>query len=338
MYRLLKKYKLITVLPFEDTFFYTLKLPKKVRLTKELIELNYAKYSPFAHPNSLAAYHSNHISIWFYIQEIQTPIVIPESYLFFKELAKRAEDAVYILSEEIQKILIIKDGLLYKCFTQKHLDETMLQLICDESELYNVVKIDAEQTQQIKQKSYENLVLKDIYTFNTLVLDRKVLLQKAVEKLSYPVAALLLLSLFASYFNEKWLTQKIENLKSEYLLEKSKNEETSQYIAAHNEEVKQWSEFIDKELLFLPPHLVLDEVYTTIKEDEDAYLSYFSLAGNLLVIKIYTSLNPVIILNRLNGIEYFSRVAIKDSRNTKTKTKIITYDIELKKVKELAHE
>lgn len=338
MYRLLKKYRLITVLPFEDTFFYTLKLPKKVRLTKELIELNYAKFSPFSHPNSLAVYSNDQIYIWFYAEQVQTPIVIPESYIFFKELLKRNENAVYVLSGKVQKVLVIKENLFHNCFTQKSLDDTMLKLICDESQVYNIVHIDAEKTQALKQRSLENLLFRDIYTFNNLVLDRKVILQKAVEKLSYPVAALLLLSLFASYFNEKWLTQKIENLKSQYLLEKSKSEETSQYIAAHNEEVKQWSEFVDKELVFLPPNIVLDKVYGTIQEGEDAHLSYFSLAGNLLVIKMYTSLNPVVILNRLNAIDYFSRVAIKDSRNTKTKTKIITYDIELKKVKELVHE
>jgi len=135
--------------------------------------------------------------------------------------------------------------------------------------------------------------------------------------------------------NSNILESEINELNNIYTAEKIKNKEIKKYIKKHNSQVKIWKEFVSKELVFVGPIILLDNIYEIFKEGEKAYLMSISINATKMNIKIQTDLNPVEFLNRLNEIKYFSRVVIQNTRKPRNNLPIISYDIDVKMIKDL---
>ena len=103
MYKTLCKYNLVAILPFKDTFFYAQVLPKKAKPTKQLLSLNYSRLSPFNEPKIINILEKNYLMLWFYKTILNAPIIIPESYIIFKELNANSKNAIYIIFDDIYK-------------------------------------------------------------------------------------------------------------------------------------------------------------------------------------------------------------------------------------------
>ncbi len=335
MYKILSKYNFITILPFEDTFFYTTTLPKKIKFSKELIELNYLKYSPYSSSNIINRVDSQHLMLWYFKERVDSAVIIPESYLLYEELKKNREDAVYIVNDTIVKIIVIKESKLLSAFTLDNLDEMVINLTMDEFQVFKRVEVDKESYNKLTENSLNELSLKEVFKFNQLSLDRKDLLKVAVDKLSYPLSLLVLLAMLVSYTQTALLKSEIEDLKESYKSKKDENREIKKYVKEHNKEVKKWKEFIKKELRYIGPITILDALYTIFKDDEKAYLTSVFINENRLQIRIQTDINPVEFLNRLNKIDYFSNVVIQNTHKPRNKMKITSYDITLKMMKDI---
>jgi len=335
MYRVLSKYNLITLLPFTNTFFYTTKLQKKVKLSSELLKINYVKYSPFVNPNIITLTSDEQLMIWFYNKKIETPIVVPESYLLFKELNKNNQDAIYIVHDTIIKILIIKESHLISAFTLNTVGEESILLSMDEYNISKRVDIQLQEYQILKQSSLQKLTLSDIYHFNQLNFDRKTLLPKFVDYAAYPITALIVFAILVSYTQEKLLISKIENLKETYTREKTKNQEIKTFIKNHNKKVKKWQNFVKKELTYVSPIALLTSLYSIFDDDIRAHLVDVSINSNKMLVKIATDENPILFLNKLNNIKYISSVIIQNSFKPRNSMKIISYEIEIKMLKDV---
>jgi len=335
MYKILLKYNIITVIPFNETFFHAVTLPQKIKLTKQLLFLNYAKYSPFKNPNIINLASDKHLMLWFYKEKIDTSIVIPESYLAYKALKKEALDAMYVIKDDTYKIIIIKNSKLINAFTLDNIDELTLKLTMDEYKISTKKELSLQRYQDLLQQTKESLSFQDLYYFNTLDLDKKVLFNAFIDKASYPLAALVILAMLVSFIQESFLESKIQTLEATYLSEKNKNKDIKKFIHRHNASVKKWKNFVQKELVYFGPSLLLQELYSIFREDEKGYLLDVSLNGDKLLVKIQTDVNPILFLNRLNEIKYFKRVVIQNTYKPRNAMKIISYDIEVKKIKEL---
>lgn len=333
MYRILSKYNLITVLPFIDTFFHSAQLQKKVKLSSELLKINYSKYSPFINPNIITLTSDKQLMLWFYTKKIKTPIIILESYLLFKELNKNNQDAIYIIHDTIIKILIIKESHLISAFTLNSVDEESILLSMDEYNISKRVDIQLQEYQTFKQSSLQKLTFSDFYHFNQLNFDRKTLLPNFIEYASYPIAILIIFAILVSYTQEKMLTSKIENLKVSYTKEKAKNQEIKTFIKKHNKKVEKWKNFVQKELTYVDPITLLTSLYGIFDKDTKAYLTDVSINGNKMLVKLATDENPVLFLNKLNNIKYISSVIIQNSSQPRNLMKIISYEIEIKMLK-----
>lgn len=333
MYRILSKYNFITVLPFQETFLHASTLHKNVKLSKELLRLNYLKYSPFTNPNIITFTQEKSIILWFYKQAVQTPVVVPESYLLFKELKNRQANAIYVIYDDVVKVLIIKESLLVSTFTLEALDDNAIAISMDEFQIFKRVDISADEYSALKASALASLNVKELLQFNQLNLDKKILLNRFVEYASYPVAGLIAFAILVSYTQESMLKREIESLKETYKVEKSKNQEIKELINEHNSEVRKWESFASNELAYVEPITLLESVYSIFKDEENAHLVDLSITTNKMSLKITTDKNPVVFLNRLNEIKYFSSVIIQNTHAPKNSMKIITYDIEIKMLK-----
>ena len=335
MYRILSKYNLITILPFQDTYFHASALHKNIKLSNDLLRLNYLKHSPFTNPNIITFTQEKSLMIWFYKQEVNTTIVIPESYLLFKELKDTHTNAIYVIHDEIVKVLIIKESRLVSAFTLAVLDESAIAISMDEFQISKRVDMDSSEYAKLKTNALASLRFKDLYQFNQLDLDKKTLLNRFVDYASYPLAGLIAFAILVSYAQESVLNAEIENLKESYEIEKSKNTEVKEYIKEHNANVKKWKGFVSKELVYVGPIVLLESLYGIFKEEENAHLVDVTINANKMSIKLTTDKSPVVFLNRLNEIKYFSSVIIQNTYKPRDSMKIITYDIEIKTLKDV---
>lgn len=336
MYNILSKYNFITVLPFSSTFFHATILPKKLKFTKELLALNYSKFAPYQNPNIINLSNDKHLMLWFYKQEVDSLIVVPESYIIYKELKPNKQDSIYIMQDiNIIKVIIIKNQQLINVFTLDTFDEEVITLSMDEAQVFNKIHINSNEYATLKEKALNSLTLKEFYLFHRLDLDRKKILNQLIDKTSYPLAFFIIFAIFVSYLQENMLESKIDTLKERYKTQKSKNSEIKTYIKTHNKEVKKWKLFVQKELVYIEPMKILDKIYTIFKEDDKAYLVDILINGDKASLRIQTDMNTITFLNRLNDIKYLKRVVIQNTYKPKNEMKIIYYDIEIKKFKEI---
>lgn len=335
MYKILAKYGFITILPFEDTFFYATSLPKDIKFSQELLRLNYLKYSPYQNSNILSILKNRQLMLWFHKTSVASPIIMPESYILFKELKNRNQNAIYIIHDRVIKVLVIKDSQLLSSFTLDALDDATIALSRDEYQVSKVIKINKAEYEELKRVSLNKLTLKELYEFNQLELDRKTILNSFVEKASYPLSALVVFAIFVSYIQSSFLQKEIDDLKKTYTIEKDKNRDIKHFIKEHNSQVEKYQDFTKKELMQVEPLALLKSVYTIFKDDEKAYLIDVSVSENKMLLKIQTDVNPVVFLNRLNEIKYFSRVVIQNTHKPKKEMKIISYDLDVKMIKDI---
>ncbi len=335
MKKFLLQYNFITILPFEETFFHALTLPKKIKLSKELLKINYLKYSPRKNINIIGHVHKKHLMLWFYTKNITSPIIVPESFLLYKELKKRSGNALFIIKSSVYKILIVKDGYLVSAFTTQILDDEMLSISSDEFSISNTIHIDEIEYKEVFQSAFKSLSIEEIYQFNQFDLDTKTIAKKVFEYGAYPLSFLLVFMMLVNYIHGSSLQSQIERLKENYIAQRDKNKKISQDIRKHNKDVKKWQEFVNKELLYTDPLTVLNDIYKIIKPKEKATLQDVSVNEKDVTLKLQTNLSPVIFLNRLSKIPYIQTVIIQNSFKQRNGNKIITYTIALKPLKEL---
>lgn len=334
MFNILKKYNLITVLPFENTFFYTVVMPKQVKLTKEVVSLNFLKFSPYKNPSIIIKFINKKMLLWFYESDIKTAVAIPESYIAYKGLLNNKEDdALYVINDETIKVIAIKNSSFVGAFTLKNIDENTIKISMDEYELNKKVFISKDEYYSILEASKESLNFSDIYSFSQLDLDKKNILKKLIDVSSYPIAGAIVLAIFISYVQGSILNQELDELTSRYQEEKAKNKEIKQEIKKHNKEVKKYKSFIDTELKFIQPISILESIYGIFEKGDKATLKYITINDTNIKLIINTDENPVKYLNRLNSINYFKQVIIQSTRKPKHGLKSITYEIETKLLK-----
>jgi len=335
MYKFLIKYDFLFIIPFEETYFYTTLLPKKVKFSREILKLNYLKFSPYQETYITHILQKNLLYLWFYEKKRTQKILIPESYLAYKILKEKNENTLYIINDKPLKVLIIDNGKLVSTFTMDTYSELTITLSMEEFQISHKVEISQEEYSALITQSLQSLKIKELIAFNQLTLDKKTLLNNIIENFTYPFVTLVLLSMIVSYTQTLYLKTQIDELKSVYKEKKELNKDKKQALKKHNKEIKKYKKFIKKELQFIGPITLMDALYTVFKNDDTAYLTLFRLRENILEIRIQTNMNPILFLNRLNTLKYFKSVVIKNTYKPRNSMKIVTYEIEVKKIEEL---
>lgn len=330
MKNILLKYNLIKIVAFEDTFFHTSVFPKKVKFSKELLRLNFGKYSPFLNPHILSYFADKRAMVWFYKKNIKAPFVIPESFFLANELKKQKQDAIYVINDDIIKILVIKDDKLLDAFTIDRLDKQGLQLIINKHQISDITHIEKNQYEYLYKTALKNLSLKDIYEFRQYDFNIKTISKDLLNQLSYPLSALIVFAILLNFAHGILLDKKIKALKTQYLNEKSKNQTVKNEIRTHNIKIRKWKNFIQTELIYPMPLMLLNDIYKIFKPSDKATIKDISIENGKMTLRLQTNTNPVIFLNRLSKIKYLQNVIIASSFKRKGKVTIVTYEIDIK--------
>ena len=326
-----KKYflsKFVNILSIEDSYFFKIEFNKKVKLTDELIDLNYKKYSPYKNPYFTTLMEDKNLYIWFYEKKLNGNIIIPEAYLLFdlyKE--KNPNSLLYIESNGTFIVIIIKDKILENSYSLFDVDEDLISMEMNRYALTSLKKIDKQEYLRSRKEAVENIGFKELYKWNNLELDNTTLLPQLVNSLAYPIAFLLFFIMGVEIYHANDVEKRLTSTEERYSVIKSKNDDIREKINYENENEKKWVDFAQKELPFVDPIEMFMRISKAFSSHKVTFTS-FSIVGSTLKITIKTKEDFIVGVNILNSIKGLKNIALKYS-NKKRET--ASYEATLEK-------
>lgn len=328
----LKKFHLLGVVSCDDTSYLNVVLPEKVKLTNELVRLNYDKYSPFISPKFVTFPEKSYLMLWFMRSKNDASIIIPECYLLFKSLKNRKKDCIYILNNQKINVFIIKNNQLLASYVLNVLDDTLIQLSKDEYLIEEIEEIEEIEVNKMKEESINSLTMNEIYHFIQVNMDMKSISKFIVEKFTYPIVGLIVFSLFVNFIQGMYLESKIKTLEHKYLQEKAENKELRGYIKKYNIKAKKYELFIQNELAYPSVASIMEAIYKTLKDSKDIVIDSMNINGDKMLLRIRTSKSAISYLEKLNSIAYFKEILIQKNIRLTKNTKMVDFSIRLRKV------
>lgn len=305
--------KLIDTLKVEDSFFYKVKFEKKVKLTDELIALNYKKHAPFKNPSLVTLMEEQSLYIWFYEHELNSNVVIPEGYLLFNAFKAQYPNALlFIEAYETFIVLIIKDGILENSYVMREEDEMLISMEMNRYNLEHFQKIDKKAYLQIKQKSLESIGVQDLYRWSSVNVEHEKLLPTMVNTLAYPFAFLLFFIMAVETYHLNEVKKRLTIVEDKYSLIKSKNDDIREKINHENEKEQKWITFAQRELPYADPIESFLNISKAFSDKKFIFKS-FSIMGSKVKMTLETKEDFIVGVNLLNNIEGLKNVALKAS-------------------------
>ena len=263
--RLLKK-KIIMLSSFEDSFFLYKKLDKKIKLTDDIIELNYAKESPYHYSTQVitSVIDGNNLYLWFQKSEVSLRFV-PESLVLFRKLSSEGNNKIYIFKGAKQKVLIIKDKLLVASFLKREVSSNDISLMQNEYFVDDVEFFEEDEYQKSLDNGLKFLTYNDLLNILNIKINIKEWFNRFIQDsaLAFLIASILLVVTIGGYdFYKQDLNEK--------LLHTYKN--TSNTIVEmkeninKNEELNQVFTALKKEFYYMDKSMIISQILETTAE------------------------------------------------------------------------
>lgn len=326
----LKKYllsKFIYVLPIEDSFFFKAKFEKKVKLSDELIGLNYKKHAPFKNPFFTTLMENKNLYIWFYQKEIDAKLILPEGYLlfsFFKD--KNPNTLLSIEANNGYLILVIKDDVLVNSYDLVEEDEALIAIEMNKHGLSSCLKVTQKEYMKAKDEAFNALSFQDLYKWANFNIENRDLLSTILNRVSYPLAFLLFFMMALEIYHVNKVEERLAEVEASYSEAKSKNDDIREKINSENEKEQKWIEFVHRELPYADALTMMTTISKAFSQKEFVFKS-FSIVGSRVKLDMTTKENFIVGLNILNKIDGLKNVALK---RTNKKRKTVSYEATIK--------
>jgi hypothetical protein len=329
--QLLLQYDILKVIPMQESFFKVSTLTQKVKLSPELVQLNYEKLSPLANPTILSHKEESSIYLWFVKkQQLEEKILIPESFLIYKAL-QNTQEGVFIFETVPKQVYILKEKKLQAAFVSyESADSSSIGIIKDEYDIKNLEIFSKQEHEKMLDNALEKLTLKELLAFAQFKINKENLKKFFVEKLTYPIVSLLLLYMFVSYAQGYFMQKKVDELTQEYQILKTKNSNVKNAIREHNREVEKLEQFFKTEFGAVEPFKATFDLYKIILPKDEATVSFFSFTNGIIKIKIKTKDNAVKYLKRFNASAYLKDIVIDNTYKQSDGYKVHTYSMKIK--------
>ncbi len=333
--QLLLKHDILKVVPMQESFFKASVFTKKVKLSPELIQLNYAKLSPIADPAIISYKEESVIYLWFFKKHgLNEKILIPESFLIYKALRNR-QDGVFVFETTPKQIYVLKEKRLQAAFVSYETDDApSISIIKDEYDLKDLEILPTKEHEKLLQNELERLTFKELFTFMQLKMDKENLKKFFVQKLSYPIVSLLFIYMFVSYAQGYFLQKKADTLTQEYQILKTENSDVKNAIRTHNREVESLEQFLKTEFEPVEPFKIAYDLYKMITPKDKATVDFLSITNGIVKIKIKSNDNAIKYLKRFNAVSYLTDVVIDNTFKHRDGYKIHTFTMKIKEVNE----
>ncbi|CAA6819829.1 MAG: Unknown protein [uncultured Sulfurovum sp.] len=182
---LLKK-NIVKFSKIEESFFLYKRLEKKVRLSSEIIQINYLKESPYTMSESSISsiLVDKNLYLWFTRGEERA---LPEALLLYRSLELKYNSVFCIIRGDVDKTVLIKDKVLVSSFSKKNISKVDIHLIKEEYRIADVLILEHKEYEELLESSYKNLKFSDVFDILKIQIDFKQTWTKLVTWLALPL-------------------------------------------------------------------------------------------------------------------------------------------------------
>jgi len=314
----------IHILPANETFFFQTKFEKKIKLSKELIYLNYKKHAPYHNPFITTLIEEKNLYIWFYPTELSSKLIIPESYLMFSFFKEAYPNALLLMEVETPYVIVIKNGILLNTYVVGT-SESFIEMELTQHGLSQFKRVGLTEYFESKAAALENLGIQDLYKWNTLTVEHKDLLPKVVNTVAYPLSFLLFFMMSIELYHVNEVEKTLTKVEEDYREAKVKNDDIREKINLTSAKEEKWKQFVQRELPYADVPTVFLKISKAFKGKPFTFKS-FSIVGTRIKINMETKEDFINGLNILNKIEGLENIALK---HTNKKRGTVSYEAKI---------
>jgi hypothetical protein len=196
--------KLFKLFYIEESFFLFQKLEREIKLTQELLHLNYLKLSPYPleKTNLTAILEEKSLYLWFYNDNSIRKV--PEALLLYRYFNKKYSDGIFIMKSKKDKAIVLKDNTLVASFSKEKIAEFDVKLALDKFylEKKQVFYIENNEYEDILHQSFDALKFQDILQLLNISFDISDFFKKAISFTALPLLiSTIILSLLLFAYN-----------------------------------------------------------------------------------------------------------------------------------------
>jgi len=305
--RYLLKKEIIRFLKIENSFFLYKQLDKKINLSQDIIKLNYIKESPFSGENSITSIiFDKNLLLWFHKGEQQR--YLPEALLVYRHLLKKYQNVLCIIKGDIEKVIVIKEGLLLSSFSKRKIKEHDIYLLKEEYSVDNLVTISAHEYNDFLEKSYKFITINDILNILNIQIDFKSLANRLLMFIALPlfISSLVIMIIMSGYL---YLLKKEENrLKVEFTKNRANTLAIKESVNRNIEENRQFN-LLSKEFKYYEKTVVISKIIQ-ITKDLNMTMYYIKLHEDKVdfIVRAKKQKDIPVYVKRLFNSKYFKDV------------------------------
>lgn len=272
---LIKK-KIVTFSKMEESFFLYKKLDKKIKLSQNIIKLNYIKESPFAEDetNITSIIDNNNLYLWFQ-KDLKNNRYLSESLLLFRFLVKNHHETICIFEGSPYRVFIIKNNVLVASFVKRNINENDILLLKDEYFLDQVEMFSEESQKKFLKKSYAYLSYNDLFNVLNLQINLKNTFNQIVKWLSLPLllSSVILMAIVGGY--DYYQKEKNEELLKTYRNGSKITSELKNRVN-DNEELNEAFHSLNNEFKYVDSSIILSRIFQ-VSEDLNMTLEFIRI-------------------------------------------------------------
>lgn len=318
---------LMTILTLEECYFKRIASEKKLKLTDELLHLNFERYSPFPHP-SIYAFTSEHSCyVWFAKRAPRRQFVVPEALILFYRIRQQYDNVILLLEGEGRDaVLVVKEGELEASVMTTPHHATLLEQLQEKYGIDVVVRKDREQRAALAAEATDRFPLAAMARIFYRGIDVRQELIAVSGAVAYPLAVVLVGGVLIDATTSYILNRQLDAQKGAYLAAKEANDP---YRTAMQEKMELESNVaMLSEREFSTPDLrnILHGL-TRVAAEHNATLLTMNAGLERTVVTFVSAKDNVVILNALTKAGLFDSIRVVSSRKLKRSGRnMLTYE------------
>ena len=297
--------KFCKILPLGSYYFMLVSKPKKVKLTRDLIYINFSNYSIFKNSEILYLEDGDRIYLWFIDRDFliknkfKQKIFIPEGLLISKAL-----------NDDNVIIVLKKDNDLFCIVKKSNIIQTEIKININEKDNYLSILKKKYKINNIKY--YDNLNMNTIFLHIKIKdfiknLKGLILNQVDIKQQIYTISDIIIVPLIILFIGlgidkilyYSYINKKINIISKELNIIEHKNKSIKSKYNYLEKENFFWKNFKKEELSSPSFFLTLNSVFLALK-NSNAQLRFFSKNSNLVNIIVSGTSTSKLIKNLLS--------------------------------------
>jgi len=322
--------QILKISSIENSFFLYKKLDKRLKLNESIITLNYSNESPYPVNRSVitSITNENNLYLWFIKRENHR--YIPEAYVVFRRLLLEHQNVVFIVRGEVNKVVLVKEGILVSSFSKSNISTTDIILIKEEYNLEEVVILKEEEYKNYLDESFNFLKISDLLDILNIKIDFKELFLKTIYFLALPllISSIIITVAVGSY--SFYLNKEKEKLHNIYKKNQTLNHEIKEHIDKNEEENMIYMNLIN-EFKYIDKSIALSKIIE-VTEDMNMSMYYIKIYENRVdfIVKTENSNKIPNYIKKLFQSNLFQDIKNINTRKIRNSIKEVTMNAKLK--------